>query len=65
MVAIGDERFGSDVQLDSIGRDPDIWEVFVSKLSKSTKSEWYQLINYVWDKKFQFIYIDTWSNCSV
>eukprot|EP01043_Picozoa_sp_COSAG02_P032749 COSAG02_NODE_2202_length_9534_cov_20.277160_12_plen_179_part_00 len=23
------------------------------------KSEWYQLINYVWDKRFQFIYIDT------
>ena len=24
-----------------------------------TKPEWYQLINYAWDKKFQFIYIDT------
>ena len=24
-----------------------------------TKMEWYQLCKYVWDKKFNFIYIDT------
>ena len=24
-----------------------------------TKAEWYQLCKYVWDKKFQFLYLDT------
>ena len=24
-----------------------------------TKMEWYQLCKYVWDKKFQFLYLDT------